>query len=57
MKNNKKSCDIASITAKKLKINTPTKVYLFLISYFYYIISPSSCQERRKNNEITNFKK
>ena len=38
MKNNKKSCDIASITAKKLKINTPTKVYLFLISYFYYII-------------------
>lgn len=56
MKNNKKSCDIASITAEILK-NILSKVYFYLISHFYYIISPSSRQERRKNDEITKFKK
>ena len=61
MKNNKKSCDIASITAKILKKYTVQGLFLFNIAFLLYYITPLHVKrgekamklQTLKNNNIT----
>ena len=48
MKNNKKSCDIASITAKILKKYTVQGLFLFNIAFLLYYKSLFTSREEKK---------